>query len=933
MLRTPPKALSLALLLGSTACAAAPRVPTAPAPTARAQAPERIEETFTPPPAAAAPVRRDLLGSVRYDLPVEANRWVEMELDFLVKQRHAVIGRWLQRSEKYDDWVQEVFAAHGIPRDLHHLAMVESGYSPTARSHAGALGMWQFMPATGRSMGLRIDDVVDERMDPVRATYAAARHLRDLHRGFRGDWALAAAAYNAGATRINRGLGRYNARNFWELSERGDLAQETRHYVPRLFAVTIIGRDPARFGYPARSALVRRFHYDSVKVDIETPVAELAKIGNIPATALAELNPHLHRGIAPARYTVWAPGGSGRALQAAFDSSEFRRSGGYGWYTLRRGENAASVASAAGIPADRIRELNLSVAVDRIGAGTRVRLPAPSVALLNSRPVVRADTIDELEAARRASRESRAARSAEARRQTEERRAAAREADRAESAARAARRAVADSVERAASAERRAARAARAEEERSARPTESTPARPASRPAESASRTHTVEEGETVRGLARVYEVSAESIREANDLGAEQNTLRAGRTLRIPRAGASAASTTGRPASTAARPAAESSFRTHTVEEGETVRGLARVYEVAAAAIREANDLGAEANTLRAGRKLRIPRASSAGAPARDTESAPARSASRPAESTSRTHTVEEGETVRGLARVYEVSAESIREANDLGAEQNTLRAGRTLRIPRASSSASTPARSTTGTPARSTASTRTHTVEEGETVRGLARVYEVSADAIREANDLDADANTLRAGRTLRIPRAGAPAASTSSRPTTTASRTAAERARAETTGRTHTVEEGETVRGLARVYEVSAESIREANDLGAETNTLRAGRKLRIPRADDAPRASTPARSTAARDTASRGSTPSRSTAARDTASRARSSTATRRPAASTTEEHVVKTGDTLYSLARRYGTTVAALRSANDLDEDDAIQPGQKLRVPRS
>ncbi|HEX8430312.1 MAG TPA: lytic transglycosylase domain-containing protein, partial [Longimicrobium sp.] len=471
MLRTPPKALSLALLLGSTACAAAPRVPTAPAaPTARAQEPERIQETFVAPPVAATPVRRDLLGSARYDLPVEANRWVEMELDFLVKQRHDVIGRWLQRSEKYDDFVQEVFAAHGIPRDLHHLAMVESGYSPTARSHAGALGMWQFMPATGRSMGLRIDDVVDERMDPVRATYAAARHLRDLHRGFRGDWALAAAAYNAGATRINRGLGRYNASNFWELSERGDLAQETRHYVPRLFAVTIIGRDPARFGYPARSALVRRFHYDSVKVDIETPVAELAKIGKIPATELTELNPHLHRGIVPARYTVWTPGGSGTALQAAFDSSEYRRSGGYGWYTLRRGENAESVASAAGITADRIREMNLSVAVDRIGSGSRVRLPAPSVALLNSRPMVRADTIDELEAARRASRASRASRSAEARRQTEERRAAAREADRVEAAARAARRASADSASRAATAERRAARSAQAGEERPVRP-------------------------------------------------------------------------------------------------------------------------------------------------------------------------------------------------------------------------------------------------------------------------------------------------------------------------------------------------------------------------------------------------------------------------------------------------------------------------------
>jgi membrane-bound lytic murein transglycosylase D len=208
---------------------------------------EPVEEGFALSGAPAG-VGADLLGSVQYDLPMQANEWVRMELEFLVYQRHEVVGGWLRNAERYGEFARDVFARYGLPRDLYHLAMIESGFRPTVRSHAGAVGMWQFMTATGRGMGLRIDSLVDERMDPVRSTHAAARHLRDLHRRFRGDWSLAAAAYNAGEGRINRGLGRFGASDFWELAQRGDLAQETRHYVPRLYATTIIARRPIRRG-------------------------------------------------------------------------------------------------------------------------------------------------------------------------------------------------------------------------------------------------------------------------------------------------------------------------------------------------------------------------------------------------------------------------------------------------------------------------------------------------------------------------------------------------------------------------------------------------------------------------------------------------------------------------------------------------------------
>ncbi|HEX5726652.1 MAG TPA: transglycosylase SLT domain-containing protein [Longimicrobiaceae bacterium] len=388
----PAAVAALVLLLG--ACAPGARHPVAPVPlpvAAVAESEPAPEVVSAPEPAAlekAAPTPepQGILGTATYDLPVTDNRWVEMELDFLVTQRHEVIARWLANAERFGAWVQDVFARHGLPRDLHHLAMVESGYSPHARSRAGAVGMWQFMRGTGRMMGLRVDTLVDERMDPVRATHAAARHLLQLHRQFGRDWALAAAAYNAGGGRIGRALGRTGARDFWELSVRGDLAQETRRYVPRLYAVTIIAKDPARFGFAAPQVPARPFAYDSVRVDLLTPLAVLARLGSVPLDLLAELNPHLLRQAAPAGYWVWVPAGEGAALQRAYVDSEFRRRGGHAFYTVRAGDDLATLAEVGAVPVEEIRELNLSRNLDRLSRGERLRLPADAARALAARP-------------------------------------------------------------------------------------------------------------------------------------------------------------------------------------------------------------------------------------------------------------------------------------------------------------------------------------------------------------------------------------------------------------------------------------------------------------------------------------------------------------------------------------------------------------------
>jgi membrane-bound lytic murein transglycosylase D len=393
MLRTQlhASALPLAFLLAATAaCTGAPP----PAPLAPLPAPVAEPAPTPPPPAPVpAPVPRtwngmagpELLGTASYDLPVEANQLVASEVSFLVYERHDVVGRWLERGERYADFVRATFAAAGLPRDLHHLAMVESGYQPTVRSHAGAVGMWQFMAGTGRGMGLRIDDQVDERMDPVRSTRAAARHLRQLWRDFGRDWLLAAAAYNAGGGRISRGVHSVGARDFWELAERGTLAQETRRYVPRLFAVTIIAKDPERFGYARPEGPARRFEFDSLQVELPTPLPVLARLGGVSAVELAELNPHLLRGVAPAFYWIWVPKGTAAATQQAWGASEFRSRGGFAYYTLRPGETVATLG-AAGLTGDQLRDLNPGVVVDAVASGDRVRMYADAARALSARP-------------------------------------------------------------------------------------------------------------------------------------------------------------------------------------------------------------------------------------------------------------------------------------------------------------------------------------------------------------------------------------------------------------------------------------------------------------------------------------------------------------------------------------------------------------------
>ncbi len=157
--------------------------------------------------------------------------------------------------------IQSVFKAEGLPLDLAYIPIIESGFKTNALSKANAKGPWQFMKATAVEQGLKHDWYVDERSDPEKATLAAAKYLKTLHKMFNGDWHLVLAAYNGGLGRLQRAMKKGRTEDFWQLSESSRyLPKETREYVPLILAAIVVAKNPVQYRLqrpPRRAGRVR----------------------------------------------------------------------------------------------------------------------------------------------------------------------------------------------------------------------------------------------------------------------------------------------------------------------------------------------------------------------------------------------------------------------------------------------------------------------------------------------------------------------------------------------------------------------------------------------------------------------------------------------------------------------------------------------------
>lgn len=301
---------------------------------------------------------------------------VDAVIDEFKSVGRSTIAGSLERAGMYLPLIRRELEEMNLPPELAALAMVESHFHQDAKSGAGAAGMWQFIDSTAKNYDLRVDWWVDQRLDPVASTRAAAKHLKDLYEKF-GDWSLAVAAYNAGSGGVERAMARTGLPTFWDLYEVNGLRRETRRYVAKFYAAAAILNDPEAFGFepPEPSG---RGGVDVVEVDSPVDFVTISKITGLGTKELARLNPGLKRGCTPPgakSYELRVPEGFGETLArrlAAIPPGErlsFKR------HKVARGETLWKIAKKYSVEPEAIAMLNCLKDPKKLKTGDELVVP------------------------------------------------------------------------------------------------------------------------------------------------------------------------------------------------------------------------------------------------------------------------------------------------------------------------------------------------------------------------------------------------------------------------------------------------------------------------------------------------------------------------------------------------------------------------------
>lgn len=316
---------------------------------------------------------------VVYDFPVTINKQVQAYLDLFQNRQKKMFSRWLARSTRYLPYMQQELEKAGLPKDLAYLSMIESGYNQRAYSSAKAVGLWQFMRATGKQYHLRIDNYVDERRDLEKSTGAAIAFLTDLYDYF-GDWHLAVAAYNAGPGKIRSGLRKHKVDNFWDLAGKRHLRLETKRYVPKLIAAIIISREPEKYGF-SNIAYQKPISYSALQVGPSLSLDAVALISGSDIKTIKDLNPELRKAKTPPNssvYTVKIPQGKEQYAASNIDRLHRYVSTGYKTHKIQRGESVAAICRRYNINTTTLLKVN-NLRSSTLVAGTNLRIPYSTV--------------------------------------------------------------------------------------------------------------------------------------------------------------------------------------------------------------------------------------------------------------------------------------------------------------------------------------------------------------------------------------------------------------------------------------------------------------------------------------------------------------------------------------------------------------------------
>lgn len=305
-----------------------------------------------------------------------ARRLITKHIRIYTTRKKEDFQRWLNRSGMYIETIKRILRDEGLPEELVYLPIIESGYYPKARSHRRAVGPWQFIPATARKYGLKIDYWIDERRDPEKSTHAAARYLKDLYERF-GSWHLALAAYNAGEGRIYRAITKSKSDDFWDIIQTRYIKSETRNYVAKFIAAALIAQNPELYGFDTKK-IRKPLEYEKIEIDKPVSLKFVASCTNTDIRTIRLLNPELKQWCTPpdARaYELKIPKGKSEQFLQCYQKATPKERLPMVPYQIRKGDTIARIAKRYGLRVNDILALNKKVNPRRLLPGDTIYLP------------------------------------------------------------------------------------------------------------------------------------------------------------------------------------------------------------------------------------------------------------------------------------------------------------------------------------------------------------------------------------------------------------------------------------------------------------------------------------------------------------------------------------------------------------------------------
>ena len=330
--------------------------------------------TFPITPAIRTQVERQIRNR-RGDMPLTLNGAVIRYIHYFTTAGRQELIRSFQRAGRYDAMMERIFRQEGVPQELIYLAQAESDFHNHSISDKGARGIWQFMSSRGAEYGLKHNWWVDERQDPVLSTWAAARHLKSLHREF-GDWYLAMAAYDAGPGTILAAVQRTGYADFWQLYRRDVLPQETRHYVPIILAIALIAKNAAPYGLTG----IRPdppLRMDTIRLNAPMDLRLAAECANTSLREMRRLNPDLLRLTTPnlPGFELHVPAGREEAFAAALRRIPADKRVVWRYHRVRKGESLRELARRYHVLLRQLAAVNNLNARRELPVGARLIIP------------------------------------------------------------------------------------------------------------------------------------------------------------------------------------------------------------------------------------------------------------------------------------------------------------------------------------------------------------------------------------------------------------------------------------------------------------------------------------------------------------------------------------------------------------------------------